>query len=168
MKRTFFVPITVLYLVSACGGSGGSAPIVSADPSLDITAANAELVAKIAYEAALENQQLGNAGNGIIIGSSSGNISKIGGYIVTSSKSDNLSSQVPIPEETIPCAVAGSTTITGDLADPITPTLTPGDFIQVEFSACDDGFDVVTDGILRADIDAFSGGEIDRTVRPVT
>ena len=157
MKFTYLVPIAASLLISACGGGGGSAPIVSPDPSLQITSANAQQVAKIAYEAALQNQQLGNTGGGFFIGSPQGGITKVDSDFAASFKAHNGGSQVPIPAETISCAVSGSTTVSGDIADPITPTLTANDFFQFVFNACDDGFDEVTNGTLRADIDEFSG-----------
>ena len=158
MKRTFFVPIATFFLISACGGGGGSTPVVSPDPSLEITSNNAMQVAMIAYEAALESQQLGDAGGGgFFIGNAQGIVSKIDGNLATSAKTGNSGSQVPIPEETIPCAVSGSTTISGEIADPFTPTLTAGDYFQVRYNACNDGLGEVTNGIVRTDIDAFGG-----------
>ena len=158
MKRTFFAPIAALFLISACGGGGSSDPVVSPDPSLAITPNNAMQVAGIAYEAALESQQLDEAGGGsFFIGSVPGGVSKIGGNLATFAKPGNSGSQVILPAETTPCAVEGSTTVSGQIADPLTPTLTAGDYVQVEYSECDDGFGEVTNGILRTDVDAFSG-----------
>lgn len=156
MKRTLIVPIAASLLISACGGSSGSAPIVSPDPSLAITSVNASEVAIIAYQAAIETQELGD-GDGIFIGSAQGGIAKVDGNLATSLKSTNSGSQVPIPAETVDCFVSGTETFSGEIADPITPTLTVGDFFQFEYAACDDGFDEITDGIVRTDIDAFSG-----------
>ena len=153
MKRTFFVPITAFLLLSACAedGGGGGAPVVSPDPTLEITSNNALQVSTIAFEAAFGSQQLDSAGGGFFFGSSApGLISKIGGP-------GNSVSQVPIPRTTIPCAVSGTQTFSGDIADPLTPTLTAGDFFQYEYSACDDGLGEIKNGIARTDIDAFSG-----------
>ncbi len=158
MKCSLIVSTAAFFLISACGGGGGSAPAVSPDPSLEITSNNAAQVAKIAYEAALESQQLSDAGGGgFFIGSAQNIVSKIDGNLAASAKTGNSFSQVPIPEETVPCAVSGSKTISGEISDPITPTLTAGDFFQTEYTACDEGLSEVTDGIVRIDIDAFSG-----------
>jgi hypothetical protein len=161
MKSTVAVLITTFFLISGCSSDGGgSAPVVSPDPTLPITSNNAMQVSKITYEAALESQQLGNAGGGgLFIASAQGGVAKIDTNLVNSVKTGNSSSgsQVPIPPEIIPCAVSGTQTISGDIADPITPTLTPGDFFQLAFNACDEGLGEVTNGTMRMDIDAFSG-----------
>jgi hypothetical protein len=47
-------------------------------------------------------------------------------------------------------------TVSGDIADPFTPTLTPDDFFDVIFDMCNDGA-TVTHGDLHFIVDAFSG-----------
>ena len=47
--------------------------------------------------------------------------------------------------------------MSGDLADPITPTLTEGDVINVDADNCDDGLGEVLDGLLAFSVDAFEG-----------
>lgn len=150
MKRTYLGSIAVLFAISGCGGSGGGgeAPVATPDASLEITSGNAMEVSKIAYEAALGSQQLGSVGGG---GGLIGDVP--GGF----SKPSNSGYQIPIPAQTTPCAAGGSTTVSGDLADIITPTITAGDFIQVQFNACNEGFGEVTDGTTRMDFNAFSG-----------
>ena len=164
MKRTFFVPITTFFLLSACGGGGGHHAHDSPEPTLEITSDNAVQVSKIASEAAFESQQLDDAGGGgfFFIGSAQGIISKFDGHFATSAKIDNGGpgnsvSQVPIPQTTRQCAVSGTETTSGEIADPLTPTLTAGDFFLSEYSACDDGLGEVKNGVVRMDIDAFSG-----------
>ena len=161
MKRSLFAPIATLFLISACSsGGGGSAPVISPDPTLNITSSNAMQVSKIAYAAALENQQIIDAGGGLFIGSAQGAVAKIDTGISTLSKTGNAGSnvsQVPIPAETIDCGVSGTQTLSGQIADPVTPTLTPGDFFQFDYAACDDGLGEIKNGSLRMDIDAFSG-----------
>lgn len=161
MNRQLFVPIAASFLITACGGGGGGspAPVVSPDPSLEITSNNATQVAKVAYEAALSSLQSGDAGGGFFIGSTSGPASKLDSGVAMLAKSGTGSSvsQVPIPEETTQCLVSGSSTVSGEIADIITPTLSAGDFVLIVFNACDDGDGEVTNGSVRADIDAFSG-----------
>ncbi len=155
MKRIYLAPIVLLFAVSGCGGGGGgTAPVESPDPSLTITSSNAMDVAKVSYEAALGSQDRAGAGGGLFIASEPGVISKIG----------NSGAQVPIPAETIPCAVSGTSTVTGDIADILMPTISAGDFIQIEFDACDDGFDEVTDGVVRTDFEAFSGDLLSESI----
>ena len=45
----------------------------------------------------------------------------------------------------------------GDIADQVTFTLSPGDFFAVVFDMCNDGLGTVTDGRLDYVIDAFNG-----------
>lgn len=156
MNRTLIILLAASLSLSACGGSGGSAPVASPDASLEITTANAMQVAQVAYEAALDNQQLSDAG-GFVIGGSGGPVATNNGEQANLFKATSKVALVPIPTEIIACAISGSRTVNGDIADPFTPTLTAGDFVQVEHEDCDDGFDEVTNGIVRADIDAFSG-----------
>lgn len=158
MNRTALLSIAALFLISACGGGSGGGRVESPDPSLEITSNNAMQVATIAYEASLESQQLGDAGGGFFfIGSVPSVFSKSDGSLATSAKTGGSVSQVPIPPETIPCAVSGSTTISGEIKDPIGGILTAGDFFQFEYTMCDDGLGEVKNGIVRTDIDAFNG-----------
>ncbi len=158
MKRTCPVLIAFFFLISGCS-SDGSDSIAAPDPTLEITSNNALLVANIAYAAALESQQLGDSGGGFFIGSAPGGVTKIAGDVVTAAKSGtgNSGSQIPIPAETVPCAAEGTMTISGQIADIVTPTLSAGDYFQYEYSACDDGLGDVKNGTVRTDIDAFSG-----------
>ena len=158
MKRTYSVLIALFFLISGCG-SDGSDPVAAPDPTLEITSNNALLIANIAYSAALESQQLGDSGGGVFIGSASGGVTKIAGDLVSAAKTGtgNSGAQIPIPAETIPCAVEGTMTISGEIADIVTPTLSAGDYFQYEYSGCDDGLGEVKNGTVRTDIDAFSG-----------
>ena len=161
MKRSLFAPVATLFLISACSSSGGgSAPVISPDPTLDITSNNAMQVSKIAYAAALENQQIIDAGGGLFIGSAQGVVAKIDTGLAAFAKTGNAGSnvsEVPIPAETVGCGVSGTQTLSGAIADPVTPTLTRGDYFQFDFAACDDGLGEIKNGSLRMDIDAFSG-----------
>lgn len=162
MSRSLTVPIAAFFLISGCSsGGGGSAPVISPDPTLQITSNNAMQVSKVAYEAALESQQLSDAnGGGLFIVSAQGGVAKIDSNFIDKAKPGNASdsaSQIPIPAETVPCAVSGTQTVSGAIADPITPTLTPGDYFQIDFNACDEGLGEISNGTMRMDIDAFSG-----------
>jgi hypothetical protein len=82
---------------------------------------------------------------------------RIDGSFGTASKTGSSYAGVPIPATTENCDVDGTITISGDIADPFTPTLTTGDYFNVEFDRCDDGLGDVTDGLLRFEIFAFAG-----------
>lgn len=159
MRRVLLLPVVIFFLISGCSNSS-SGPVGSPDPTLTITSNNAMQVGKVAYESADGSQQLGDTGGGLIFVGTQGP-----GSIVESSRSfvskignaGNGESQVPVPPETISCAVSGTQTVSGEIADPVTPTLTAGDYFQVSYSACDDGLGDIKNGTVRMDIDAFSG-----------
>jgi hypothetical protein len=62
---------------------------------------------------------------------------------------------VPVPETTVDCAVAGTVAVSGDVADPT--TLSSGDNLRFQFSACDEGEGQVLNGIFELDVNSFSG-----------
>ena len=64
-------------------------------------------------------------------------------------------SNVPVPETTTPCAVDGSVSVTGQVANPT--TLSAGDQLNLEFFDCDDGDDRVLNGIYEIVVSNFSG-----------
>ena len=66
-------------------------------------------------------------------------------------------SQVPLPDLISDCDGGGTVTNSGDIADQVTFTLSPGDFFAVVFDMCNDGLGTVTDGRLDYVIDAFNG-----------
>lgn len=148
MKREYSVGTLLLVALTGCGGGGSAAQIASPDPSLQITSANAMPAASAAYDAALNSQQVSSIGTDFgLISSAPGVVSKTSAPIFS----------VPIPAETLVCGVSGTTTVSGDIADIVTPTISAGDFIVIEHNACDDGFDEVLDGVARIDFDALSG-----------
>lgn len=61
----------------------------------------------------------------------------------------------PIPGTTTQCAVDGSVTVTGQVANP--GTLTADDQIVLEFADCNDGTGEVLHGLYQLDINSFSG-----------
>ena len=158
MKRASIPAVISLALLTACGGgsdsngNNGNPPPGAAVP---ITSGNGLLVAQVTYQSASSSGELaGLAASNGLTGSAGGglfkpDISKPG--IV-----DSLM-QVPIPETVLPCAVSGTLTISGDLADPITPTLSTGDTITADYDNCDDGIGEVIDGVIDFEVDAFSG-----------
>lgn len=160
MKTTFYGLLVPCLLVAACGGGSGGNGGLGNPPSaaLNITSGNALNAAKVSYEAALASTSVnGLSGEtGLIAGGPAG-ASKLGGVVVAANKSSSGLSLDPIPPTTTPCDVAGSVTISGDIADPFTPTLSPNDFFDIEFDMCDDGLGAVTDGDVNFVVDAFTG-----------
>ena len=146
-------------LLAACGGGGGGGVSVdSPDPSLSTNSNNAMQVAKVSYESALTSGGLGAmSGNGVFVSSAPGGVAKVQKGLAVAQKSGSAQSGVPIPPETTPCASSGTVTLSGDIADPFTPTLSPGDFFEIDYNACDEGSGDVIDGLMRLDINSFSG-----------
>ena len=91
-----------------------------------------------------------------LVASGPNGASKIDGSFGTSSEAGGSTMQVPIPPQTDFCIPSGTVTISGDIADPFTPTLTKNDFFDVVFDMCNDGFST-TDGVLHFVVDAFTG-----------
>ena len=161
MQRTAVITIASTLLFAGCGGggSGGSeGPVASPDLTVSITSNNAIEVAKVSWATALESVEFSDlTGTGLFIGGTSGGVSKLDDAIATSAKLHGGPAEETIPAETVPCDVSGDVTVSGQIADPVTPTLTEGDFFQIDFNNCDDGLGSVTDGLMRMDIDAFNG-----------
>lgn len=155
------LPVSLIFFASlaACGGGGDSASVVSPDPTVQISSDNAMQVAKVAYQSSIDTQGLSDAGNGgFFILATDGGIAKLGDV---ASKADGANasggSSVPIPAEEVPCAVDGTQTVSGAIADPLTPTLTAGDYFVVEYFRCNEGLGAITDGTTRMDVIAFNG-----------
>ncbi|MGI9237994.1 MAG: hypothetical protein ACR2QZ_11390 [Woeseiaceae bacterium] len=159
MRHSYVLTVSAATLLAACGGGGGGGiTTVSPDPTLSIDSNNAMLVAKVSFESALASGGLGAlTGDNLLIGSTPGGVVKLDNAIAAAAKSGAGQAQVPIPAETTPCAMSGTVTISGEIADPITPTLSAGDFFEIDYNACDEGLGSVIDGGMRLDINSFSG-----------
>ncbi len=167
MNRSQLLTLSALSLLAACSGgngfnegnngnNGGNVPGPGAG-SVPITGANAILVTKVSYQAALSGGALAGFSTSTgLLGSEPGGLSKIDGSLATGNKASNSAANAPIPETIADCPLAGTMTLTGEIADPLTPTLTPGDFFDIFYEMCDDGFSVI-DGGLFYEVSAFIG-----------
>lgn len=141
--------VVALSLV-ACGGGGGSAsnPPPAASQAV-IDSGNAEIVASRSMSGAFQAGGFGgltHAGSFVIVGGSDWSKPSAAGAAIN---------RIPIGPETTPCAVSGSTTIAGDIASPV--TITPGDFVDIEWDNCDDGIGVIIDGLNGTTFTRFEG-----------
>ncbi len=143
--------------LTACGGGGGGGEAEFTPPPtsapLTITASNGQSATYTAWESA-------NASVGVSdLLSNSGFIStgQLKPTVLPTTDFTNIVNKIPFGPTTLPCQVSGSITISGDLADPITPSLTEGDVINVDAASCDDGLGEVIDGMLGFDVVAFEG-----------
>jgi hypothetical protein len=158
MRRASLSVLFFLSLLTACGGgsdSGGNNGNPPPSAAIPITSGNGLLVAQVTYQSASSSGDLAGmaAGNGLT-GNSGGGL-----YKPAMSTPGIIGSlmQVAIPETQQPCAVSGTLTISGNLADPITPTLSAGDTITADYDNCDDGIGEVIDGRIEFEVVAFSG-----------
>ena len=160
MQRKLLFALSSVSLLAACGGSGGGGLGNGNPPSamVQITSTNAVQVTGASYQAALASASLSElSGDTGIIAGAPGGVSKIGGVVNAANKPGSGGSRVPIPPTESPCDGGGSVIISGEIEDVITPTLSPGDYFDIEFNMCNDGLGTVTDGDLHFEIDAFSG-----------
>ena len=158
MNRTLIFSAVSLFLLCACESGGNGKAGVAPTPDMDITGANALAIVKASYAAAVSSGESGDFSiDSGLIAAGPGGVSKIDGSFFASNKAGASAAQVPIPPQSDPCAVSGSVTVSGDIEDPITPTLTPDDFFDVDFDMCDEGIGEVTDGGLHFVVDAFAG-----------
>ena len=156
-KASLPVLITVSLLTACGGGSDDNGNHGNPPPSaaIPITSDNGLLVAQVTYESASSSGELaGLAGSNGLTGSAGEGLFKPD--INRPGIIDSLM-QVPIPRTEQPCAVSGTLTISGNLDDPITPTLTSGDTITAEYDSCDDGIGEVINGTIEFEVVAFSG-----------
>lgn len=160
MIRAYAVLIVITLFLSACGGSSGTPgatqpPIIGADP-LVISSTNAKPAVRIAYGAALQSIETGS-----LVGGAGGVVSTPGALqkpVAQSALSGLLNralQKVPFGPDEFPCAIAGSTTISGDVQSPF--GLTVGDQINVESTDCDEGLGEVINGSIEMTVTAFSG-----------
>ena len=147
--------------IAACGGGGGGSTSMPTPPTamVKITSGNATEIMRTAYSAALASASLGDlSGETGLIAGGPDQVSKLDGSFGTASKANgDGSSQATLPPTTEFCSVSGSVTISGDIADPFTPTLTPNDYFNIEFDQCIDNPGETTHGILRFVVDDFAG-----------
>ena len=159
MKRTTTSLCIPLLLLVGCGGSGGGNGNGGNNPptvGLDITGHNALEVSQVAYQAVVSSGDVAAlAGSSGLTASAGGSLAKGGAPAHFKGTLPTLVQKIPFGPTTLPCAVSGSLTISGDLDNPL--TLTEGDTIRADYDNCDDGVGEVIDGRLDFIVDAFSG-----------
>jgi hypothetical protein len=170
IKALIYGGLSVLVLgCSGGGGDNGSQTVVA--PPAEIDSANAPKIAGAVTKSAIEGSDLGTfagmtGGGGAILGGPDGQVfSKIGGIQSTQLQAlrDRALAgelQAVIPPETTDCAMGGTVTISGTIANPL--TLSGGDTFTLVFAACDDGAGVVN-GTYAMRITSFTGDLIGGT-----
>ena len=167
MKSSLILTLSAAALLAACSDGNGISEDQSgnnngnggggAGGDAGITAANAVVVTRVTYESALSAGVAAEfSGVTGVVAVELSPISKIDGSFATSNVGNSSTGNVPIPPTAENCLVSGISTLSGEIADPFTPTFTQGDYFDILFSECNDGFSVV-DGSLYYLVDAFSG-----------
>lgn len=157
-KQSLTVFLCTVLLVSCSGSDGGSAaPLPMPSSMAKIDATNAASIAGGVVDAVLASGSFGDilsgGGSGSLAGKADNGLSKAvgsqpGGLL-------GFFASAPIPETNVLCAVDGSVTVTGQVANPT--TLSAGDRLRFEFFDCDDGADQVLNGVYEIVVNNFSG-----------
>lgn len=163
MNRTRYFVSSLAVLLSACGGSGSSAPAPNLPPpvnttNLVITADNAKPAARVAYGATMQSAETGDlVGGSGIAATPNGGFQKPGAPGVFPGLIANALQKPPVTE-TIGCGPTGedgTQTITYDFQ--VLGTLTTGDTIVIEAMDCDEGDGAILNGRMEMTVTAFSG-----------
>lgn len=156
--------------VAALGGCGGNpdiTPAVSVAPDLVIDESNATAVTGAAFDAAFETSELAGApAEESRLSSRTASITRLAQRSFAQVAQKTQPGVVAVGPVTEGCAVGGTTTFSGQLANAL--VFTAGDRISGDFKSCDDGEGQVIDGTLQFLVDRFSGdlaiGSFDLTV----
>lgn len=157
MNRTvaYLLPLTLS--LSACGG-GSSAPATIQPPTggtgLVITGTNAKPAVRSAYGSAQQSMNTGGmvTGAGLVANGGSG-LQKLELENRLPELLTRAMQKDPLGPDVTDCDAGGTTTITGDVADP--QLLSPGDQINVVSTDCDNGLGAVADGRLEMTVVSF-------------
>jgi hypothetical protein len=132
--RSLFT-LAAIGLLAACG-SGSSSPAEPLTANAQITAGTAPAIAAAVLDTALNSDDLQDLSD----------VTSLLGGVTAPAVADPNKAQVTVTEENIPCPVDGTYEITYDIADPLTPALSPGDSVSASFFDCDDGAEVLSGG----------------------
>jgi hypothetical protein len=143
-------------LLVACGGGGGGGAPVGPAPTGTINTGSALAVAGRAVDIALQSGSFGGITDfvGLTVVSTK-NSARLGGASVSKPSAPNAWSAIPVGPEITECEVRGTLTVSGDIASPL--TVTAGDFLDYEWSDCEDGLGQTLDGLIRMTFTEFDG-----------
>jgi len=161
MNRVYPFLLTVAVLLAACENESGftglaNQPPVGGSGPGGIDATNAKQAARVAYAATVQSMGTGQrVGNSGIASSPANGFQKPAVQRSASGLLTRFIQKVPLGPDTYDCGVAGTTTISGDLADLF--TLTAGDTINMDAVDCDDGLGEVINGRMELTVVSFTG-----------
>ena len=159
-KNSAALGAAILALIfSGCGGSsGGGGPAAPPGPPATgtINTGSVLAVSGRAVDAAFQSGGFGNITNFVGLTTvATGEPVTLGKGIVTKAGVWNVNSQMSVGARITPCDVAGSLTISGDIASPL--TVTAGDFLDYLWENCDDGLGQVINGLIGMTFTEFEG-----------
>lgn len=161
MIRVYPFLLTISVLLAACDSGPGftgvaNQPPVGGSGPGGIDATNAKQAARVAYASSVQSMGTGErVGNSGIASSPSTDFQKLNVQRSASGLLARAIQKVPLGPDTYDCGVAGTTTISGDIADLF--TLTVGDTINMEAVDCDDGLGEVINGRMEMTVVSFTG-----------
>ncbi len=131
-------------------GDGGQLPAPATQ--LPITATNASAAAKEAYLTAVKSVQVADVA--LTVGSNiTGGVTKPSKPSVKPGRLTELVLMAPFGPTVLTCTAGGTVSLSGDVASPT--TLTVGDTVNLDYSACDSGFEVIT-GRVETTVSEYS------------
>ena len=161
MKRALIL-IFFATLIGCDSDSGaiapGGQPPPPPPPGTGITSANAGAISGSTWDAVNNSSAMvGLIGSSGFIANNPGGLNKaVQDFVAKGSTGGNQG--VPIPPTMVDCVIpGGSVTVSGEIADPFTPTFTPTDFFNVDYDNCDDDLGEVLDGLIVMTIVEFTG-----------
>lgn len=154
VKQSVSLFLCTVLLVACSGSDGGSVPPTSAPIPSDMASIDASSAAPIARAVVDAVFAGGKIGDVLVVGGSGSLVGKTDLGSAKAGSALDYFSNVPL-QETTPCAVDGSVSVFGEVADPT--TLTADDRILLQFSHCDDGAGQSLSGIYEVDVNSFSG-----------
>ena len=156
MSRARLSVLSASLLIAACSGS--SDQFDSPGPeggTFNITSANGQTAAQVAWESVVASGELTDLGGSLGFaaaapdGVSKASLTKPAGLVVS------VMQKIPFGPDIFACLSDGSVTISGDIAVP--GTLTADDTFTVVYTLCDEGTGEVVDGLVEFTVGDFTG-----------
>ena len=163
MRGMALIALTPLAFAAACGGGSdgaGNGGTLPPPTGMTIDRNNAMQATAASYDAATQSGGYASlaGANGITADAGGGRAKPA---IAAAGRAfDRLLQKIPFGPDSYPCAVAGTVTFSGNIADPVvlaSGMLSPGDIFLVVYAGCDDGTGEIIDGTIDMRVDAFDG-----------
>lgn len=153
MKRVRLSVLSASVFIAACGSGGEGFGIEDpAAGTFNITAANGQTAAQVAWASVVTSGELTDLGGDLPIASAPGGFSKASqtqpaGFLI------RVIQKVPFGPIVVGCQESGTISISGDASDPVAA----GDTFKIVSTMCDDGLGEVVDGVIDFTVRDISG-----------